>query len=165
MMESLGMTLGQMTSANVRSILRKYHTPEYVNRADIAMDRLMPWRSKGWPSLRRHQRNASMTPVMGFRSSRLRQRGTTPVLKPIGETNTPTWTRNGTMYLKSRYLTVRAVNQTPAPKARVRATRMKRRSRAQCHDGILPSQSDAQMYRASTTRKSIAATPRAENGM
>src|ERR1035438_5608001 len=91
-----------------------------------------------------------MTPDMGFRSSRLRQRGTTPVLKPIGETNTPTWTRNGTMYLKSRYLTVRAVNQAPAPKARVRATRMKRGSRAQCHDGILPSQSDAQMYRKST---------------
>ena len=71
------------------------------------------------------------------------QEGATLALYPTGETNTPTWMMKGTMYLKSRYLTLRAVNQMPAPKASTSAASMKAGSRAQCHDGILPNQIDA----------------------
>src|SRR5271166_3127226 len=71
----------------------------------------------------------------------------------------------GTMYLKSRYLTLRAVNQMPAPKARMRAANMNRGRNAQCHDGILPKQIDATTYRKRTTRKSTVATPIEESGM
>ena len=137
----------------------------FCTDADTAIEVKMPCRSNGWPSLNRDQRNASMSPVMGFRSRRFLQVGTTPVLKPIGETNTPIWTMNGTMYLKSRYLTVRAVNHRPAPNASVRAKKMKMGSSAQCQDGILPYQIEQQKYRKRTTTKSTRATPSDESGM
>src|SRR5271168_5361013 len=130
-------------SAKVRSILRKYQSPVPVTIADITTEQAMPCASNGWPSLSRLQRNASMTPAMGLRSRTCFQVGTTFVLYPIGERNTPTWMMNGTMYLKSRYLTVSTVNQIPAPKAKQRASPMKRGRSAQCQEGILPYQIEA----------------------
>src|SRR5262245_35816205 len=116
----------QITSANCRSERRKYHVPAtpmaVVDRTEAT--RLGHQRA-GSPRSSDH-RNPSITPTIGLSEYTSRQSaGTAAVAKPTGEMYSPNCTRNGTRYRKSRYVTLSAHSQSPAPNAAPNASTTK----------------------------------------
>ena len=82
------------------------------------MDKIMPGRKILLSPPVIDQRNPSITPTIGLiEYNNLHFSGILLLLKPTGDMYIPNCTTNGTMYLKSRYLTFRAATYNPAPMA------------------------------------------------
>jgi hypothetical protein len=88
------------------------------------------------PPLKRHQRNPSITPTIGFNEYNSRHfSGTISELNPTGLRYKPNCTMNGIMYLKSRYFTFSAVIKRPAPILAIKANKRKNGRKTICQDG------------------------------
>src|ERR1043165_3583980 len=90
----------QITSANVRSILRKYQMPLPQSAAVMVREIINAEKSSGDCPRSNAQRNPSITPTIGFNEYKWNRASpsfsfTIELLKPTGEMKTPNWTMNG----------------------------------------------------------------------
>src|SRR6478672_3491092 len=116
--KSLPSTVTQMTSANSRSVFRKYMMPEKRRMSATPHESAKEGQYNGVLPANSAHRKPSMIPTTGLSEySSRHESGIRLLLKPTGETYRPNWTTNGTRYLTSRYLTFSAAIHSPVPTA------------------------------------------------
>src|SRR5262245_16496761 len=106
----------QMTSANVRSVFRKYLIPVASTTRITVSETRKPGQYIRVAPFSSDHRNPSIVPTIGLIEYSSRHRsGTTSLVNPTGEIYRPNCTMNGTMNQKSRYRTINAEIHKPIP--------------------------------------------------
>ncbi len=126
-------------SAKFRSVFLKYNVPVMKIIIEKATDKINPGKNKSNFEPSKAHLKPSITPTRGFREySILHSTGTRLLLNPMGEINRPSCIRNGTMYLKSLNLTLKAENHNPAPRAGINASTTNKGNVSISHPGMIP---------------------------
>jgi hypothetical protein len=153
-------------SANVFSVLLKYQIPKKRRRKVNPIERIIPVTYiLLWPP-KMHHRKPSITPTIGFNEyNNLNLSDMLLLLKPTGEIYIPNCTTKGTIYLKSRYLTLSAATYRPAPIEVRNAKKRNKGRKTICQEGTKWNQIINPIRIANEIRKSTTLTMTVLAGM
>src|SRR5215510_9627035 len=120
----------------------------------------------GFPLSRRAQRNPSITPAKGFRlKSRRHFSGTMLTEYTTGDAYIQSWTKNGIVYLMSRYRALRGESHNPTASA-VRNARARNTGKTSTpQPGAIPNQASIASRTRNETKKSTRGDETAAKGI